>query len=56
MGETILIVAHDNSLRALLMYLENISLKEIEKINIPTGIPRLYILDSELKIESVKYL
>ena len=56
MGENILIVAHGNSLRALLMYLENISLKEIEKINIPTGIPRLYILDSELKIESVKYL
>ncbi len=55
-GENILIVAHGNSLRALLMYLENISPKEIEKINIPTGIPRLYALDINLKIESVEYL
>ncbi len=54
--ENILIVAHGNSLRALLMYLENISPKEIEKINIPTGIPRLYTLDNNLKIESVEYL
>ena len=36
-GQNILIVAHGNSLRALKMYLENISPEDIEKINIPTG-------------------
>jgi len=55
-GKNILIVAHGNSLRALLMYLENKSPQEIEKINIPTGIPRLYSLDNNLKIESVEYI
>lgn len=55
-GKNILIVAHGNSLRALLMYLENKSPEEIEKINIPTGIPRLYSLDNNLKIESVEYI
>ncbi|WP_035672006.1 2,3-diphosphoglycerate-dependent phosphoglycerate mutase [Flavobacterium sp. 83] len=55
-GKNILIVAHGNSLRALLMYLENISRIDITKIDIPTGTPRLYDLDSTLKIKNVKYL
>jgi 2,3-bisphosphoglycerate-dependent phosphoglycerate mutase len=55
-GENILIVAHGNSLRALMMYLENISKEEISNVNIPTGLPRLYNFDSELKLISVKYL
>ena len=55
-GKNILIVAHGNSLRALMMYLENIGPKAIIKINIPTGMPRLYDLDINLKIRSVKYL
>ena len=52
----ILIVAHGNSLRALVMYLENISREEISKLNIPTGIPKQYILDENLKILELKYL
>jgi 2,3-bisphosphoglycerate-dependent phosphoglycerate mutase len=55
-GKNILIVAHGNSLRALMMYLENISPIAIVKINIPTGTPRLYDLDTSLKIRNVKYL
>ncbi|MFV8326467.1 2,3-bisphosphoglycerate-dependent phosphoglycerate mutase [Flavobacterium sp. ZS1P14] len=55
-GKNILIVAHGNSLRALMMYLENISPIAIVKISIPTGTPRLYDLDDNLKIRSVKYL
>lgn len=55
-GKNILIVAHGNSLRALLMYLENISPLAIVKINVPTGTPRLYDLDTDLKIRSVNYL
>jgi 2,3-bisphosphoglycerate-dependent phosphoglycerate mutase len=55
-GEIILIVAHGNSLRALMMYLENISKQDIVKVNIPTGIPRQYHFDGMLKLISVKYL
>lgn len=56
LNTTILIVAHGNSLRALVMYLENISLEEIANLNIPTGIPKQYIFDENLKVLEVKYL
>jgi 2,3-bisphosphoglycerate-dependent phosphoglycerate mutase len=46
-GESILIVAHGNSLRSLVMVLENISEKEIPELNIPTGAPLRYVLDSQ---------
>ena len=55
-GENILIVAHGNSLRALMMYLENITKEAIVKVNIPTGLPRFYNFDNELKLISVIYL
>jgi 2,3-bisphosphoglycerate-dependent phosphoglycerate mutase len=55
-GENVLIVAHGNSLRALKMYLENISPEAIVQVNIPTGTPRNYIFDKNLKIKSVNYL
>ncbi len=45
-GETILVVAHGNSLRALVMVLDNISEKYIPDLNIPTGIPLSYLIDS----------
>ena len=54
--ENVLIVAHGNSLRALMMYLEGIDSQSIEKINIPTGLPRNYSFDSSLKIMSASYL
>ena len=55
-GKNILIVAHGNSLRALVMYLENIGKDEILKLNIPTGAPRNYNFDGSLKLLSVAYL
>ncbi len=55
-GKNILIVAHGNSLRALKMYLENISPEEIINVNIPTGMPRMYVFDENLKILSVNYI
>jgi 2,3-bisphosphoglycerate-dependent phosphoglycerate mutase len=48
-GDKVIIVAHGNSLRALLQFLDNISESEIVKLNIPTGIPLVYELDDELK-------
>jgi 2,3-bisphosphoglycerate-dependent phosphoglycerate mutase len=54
--KNILIVAHGNSLRALVMYLENISEQDISNLNIPTGVPRCYDFDENLKINKVNYL
>jgi 2,3-bisphosphoglycerate-dependent phosphoglycerate mutase len=45
-GKKILIAAHGNSLRALLKHLEGISDKDIESINLPTGVPKVYKLGS----------
>ena len=48
-GNTVLIAAHGNSLRALVKHLDGISDSEIAELNIPTGIPLLYTLDKELR-------
>lgn len=48
-GKKVLIVAHGNSLRALVKYLDNIPEDEIVGLNIPTGIPLVYELDKDLK-------
>jgi len=55
-GKNILIVAHGNSLRALIMYLEKLSGEEIVKVEIPTGVPILYELDNDLNVVSKKEL
>lgn len=55
-GENILISAHGNSLRSLMMYLENIPEDKIVKVEIPTGKPRLYQLDAQLNLLETKYL
>lgn len=52
----ILIVAHGNSLRALMMILEGISPEEIMQVNVPTGIPLMYQLDQNFKVMGKKYL
>lgn len=51
-----LIVAHSNSLRAIIKELDNLSDIEIVDVNIPTGVPLLYRLDSKLSILEKKYL
>ena len=45
-GRTVLVVAHGNSLRALVKHLDGISDAAIAELNIPTGIPLLYELDA----------
>ena len=52
-GKRVIIAAHGNSLRALVKYLDNIPDEEIVKLNIPTGIPLVYELGSNLK--SIKH-
>ena len=55
-GSKVLIVAHGNSLRALVKYLDNLSDEAIVKLNIPTGIPLVYELDKDLKAVKNYYL
>lgn len=55
-NKTVLIVAHGNSLRALIQNLEDLSEKELLDLNIPTGEPILYQLDNQLKAINSKYL
>lgn len=49
LGKKIIIVAHGNSLRALVKHLDNVSEKEITELNIPTGIPLIYELNENFK-------
>lgn len=55
-GEKVIIVAHGNSLRALVKYLENISDKDIVEVNIPNGIPLVYEFDRDFNVISKRYL
>jgi len=55
-GKRVLIVAHGNSLRALVKYLENIPDDKIVELNIPTGIPLVYSLNEDLKPLTKYYL
>lgn len=48
-GNKVLVSAHGNSLRGLVKYLDRISDEEIARLNIPTGFPLVYELDSDLK-------
>jgi len=48
-GQTVLVTAHGNSLRALVKHLDGISDEDIAELNIPTGIPLVYELDDEFK-------
>ncbi|NPA58131.1 MAG: 2,3-diphosphoglycerate-dependent phosphoglycerate mutase [Aquificae bacterium] len=49
-GRDVLVVAHGNSLRSIIMYLENLSPEEIVKVEIPTGTPIVYNLDEKGKV------
>lgn len=55
-GKNVLIVAHGNSLRALMQILEKMTPEEIMEVNMPTGIPLKYELDSNLNIVSKSFI
>jgi len=55
-GKNILIIAHGNSLRALMMYLEKIGETKIADVNLATGVPRLYEFDAGLNLSRVGYI
>ena len=55
-GQNVLVTAHGNSLRALVMHLEGVSRDDIAELNIPTGVPRQYTFDGRLRVTSAEYL
>ena len=55
-GKTVLVAAHGNSLRALLKHLEGVGDDAIADINIPTGVPKVYHLNSDMKAVETHYL
>jgi 2,3-bisphosphoglycerate-dependent phosphoglycerate mutase len=55
-GKSIIIAAHGNSLRALIMYLEKLSPEEILKTEVPTGKPKLYEFDENLNVLRKEYI
>lgn len=55
-GERVLVVAHGNSIRALVKHLDGISDRDILELNIPTGVPLVYELDDDLRSLGRRYL
>lgn len=55
-GKNVLIAAHGNSLRALIMFLEELSEQEIVKVEIPTGIPKIYEMNEKLQVEQAEFI
>lgn len=55
-GKRVIIVAHGNSLRALVKYLDGVSDADIVSLNIPTGVPLVYELNDALESQGSRYL
>ena len=55
-GQNVLVTAHGNSLRALVMHLEHVSVDDIAELNIPTGVPRQYQFGAGFAVTSAAYL
>ncbi|MFC1901065.1 2,3-diphosphoglycerate-dependent phosphoglycerate mutase [Chloroflexota bacterium] len=55
-GKKVIVSAHGNSLRALVKHLDNVSDEDVVQLNIPTGVPLVYELDSSMKPVKSYYL
>ncbi len=55
-GKEVIIAAHGNSLRALIMYFDQLSKEEITSVNVPTGVPLVYEFGVDGKVEKKFYL
>jgi 2,3-bisphosphoglycerate-dependent phosphoglycerate mutase len=55
-GRNVMVVAHGNSLRAMVKMLDRVSDEAITELNIPTGVPLLYELDAQLQPQGSRYL
>jgi 2,3-bisphosphoglycerate-dependent phosphoglycerate mutase len=55
-GKNVIVAAHGNSLRSIVMQLDNLTKEQVLELNIPTGVPLLYVYDSKGKITEHRYL
>jgi 2,3-bisphosphoglycerate-dependent phosphoglycerate mutase len=55
-GKNILVVAHGNSLRSLVMHLDGLTREQVLELEIPTGVPLLYELDADGRVLGKRYL
>lgn len=55
-GKNVIVAAHGNSLRSIVMHLDGLSEQEVVDLNIPTGVPLLYVFDENGKILEHRYL
>lgn len=55
-GRNIIISAHGNSLRALMMHIEKMTPEQILEVELPTGQPKVYDLDKDLKVIASRFL
>lgn len=55
-GKDILVVAHGNSLRSIVMHLDHLTKEQVLELNIPTGVPLLYTFDPQGKVLEHRYL
>ena len=55
-GKRVLISAHGNSLRSLVMQFDKLSEDEVVELNIPTGIPLVYMVDQDLNVLEKRYI
>jgi len=55
-GKNILVVAHGNSLRSIVMHLDGLTKEQVIELNIPTGVPLLYQFDEAGKVVEHRYL
>jgi 2,3-bisphosphoglycerate-dependent phosphoglycerate mutase len=55
-GKNIIVAAHGNSLRSIVMHLDNLTKEQVLELNIPTGAPLLYVFDANGTIVEKKYL
>jgi 2,3-bisphosphoglycerate-dependent phosphoglycerate mutase len=55
-GENLIVAAHGNSLRSLVMHLDTLSQEQVLELNIPTGVPLVYTMDGSGKALDHRYL
>ena len=55
-GRNVLVAAHGNSLRALVMHLDGLTREQVLQLEIPTGVPLLYELDLDGRVLGKRYL
>ena len=55
-GKNVIVAAHGNSLRSIVMKLDNLTKEQVIELNIPTGVPLLYVYDKSGAIKEHRYL